>query len=99
MQPCHLALRGLEQREPIVLNRHLPEKGADIAADLSEVAREPACQVDQVNALVEHLTTAGDSGVRAPLVLVPQAPTMAVARADVHQRAQRPSIEDRTRLL
>src|SRR5205823_5014813 len=99
VQPCHLPLRGFEQREAIIFDRHIPEERADVAADLSEIAGEPARQVDQMHALVEHLAAAGDRWVGAPLALVAQPPAVAVAPANIHERPKHATVEDRARLL
>ncbi|HEU5286260.1 MAG TPA: hypothetical protein VFU20_07100, partial [Sphingomicrobium sp.] len=58
----------------------------------------PAGGPGLVNArLIEHLAAAGDCGIGAPLALVAQPPAVAVARSDVHQRAERSALPDRVR--
>jgi hypothetical protein len=61
--------------------------------NLSEVARKPAREIDEMNALIEHLAATGDHWVRSPFSLVADAPTVTVTGANVHQWADCPAIE------
>ena len=54
--------------------------------DRRELAQEPACEVDEMHALIDEFAAAGELGIGAPLAVVADAAAVAVARADEHQR-------------
>jgi hypothetical protein len=46
--------------------------------DNIEVAKEPARQVEQVNALIEEFSAPGKIAVSTPLLFIPSAPPVAI---------------------
>ena len=54
----------------------------------NEVTEEPAGQVDEMDALVDEFTAAGEGGIGTPFLLVAQPATVAVAGAEEEQRAK-----------
>ena len=89
MQECDLAARRLQQHEAIVLHRHVPEIGVGEAIDLYELAEEPACQIYEMDALVDQLPAAGAARLRPPLARIAGAAAMAVAGTYEQQLAER----------
>ena len=69
-----------------------------MAGDFGEVPEEGAGEVDEVDALVEHLAAAGDGGVAAPLLFHARAPAVAVAAAEEQEGAEVAGIDDLARL-
>ena len=86
--------RGFEQGKAVVFDGPVPEEGADVAGDVGEIAEEPAGEVDEVDALVEHFAAAGDGGVAAPFLLHAEPAAVAVAAADEHERADAAGVDD-----
>jgi hypothetical protein len=56
----------------VVLDGHVPEERADLPRDAREIAGEPAGEVDEVDALIEHLAAAGDGRIGAPFAVIAQ---------------------------
>ena len=52
-----------------------------------------------MDALVDQFAAAGELRVGAPFAVVADAPAVAVARADEHQRAERAGVDEFARLL
>ena len=94
VQPGDLAGLRLQQREPVVFDFPVPEKPGEVAGDFGEIAQKPAREVDQVDALVEHLAAAGDPPVAPPLLFHAEPPALAVAAADEHEGAEGSGLED-----
>ena len=68
------------------------------AVDVGEVAQEPARQIDQMNALIDQLAAAGDRRVGPPLLVVADAPAVAVAGRAEHQGTEGAGVDDLPRL-
>ena len=68
------------------------------AVDFGDVAQEPARQIDQMNPLIDQLAAAGDARVRPPLLVVADAPAMAVAGPQKHQGTEGAGIDNLPRL-
>lgn len=84
---------GAEVEEGVVIDLHVPEVGGGVACDGGEIAEEPAGEVDEVNALVDEFTAAGEGGIGAPLAVVAAASAVAVAGAHEHKRAEETFVE------
>ena len=54
-----MAAGGAQAEKPVVLHGHGPEECPDVSLHIGEVPSEPAGKVDQVDALIEQLATAG----------------------------------------
>ena len=93
MEPGDLAGGGFEEAEAVVFDFPVPEEAFDGALDVGELAEEPAGQVDEVDALVEHLAAAGDFLFAAPFGFHAESPALAVAAADEHHGAEDAGVE------
>src|ERR1019366_3344737 len=94
-----LSARGPERHEGVVVDRHLPEERGHLTVHARELlAQIPAREVDEVDALVDELAAPRDRRIGAPLLLVTDAPTVAVARTNEHDRPADPRVEDLARL-
>ncbi len=94
MEPGHLPGRGFQAEEAIVVDVDVPEEGRRHAEDVRKVAEEPARQVDEVGPLVDEFAAAGDLALAAPFLVVARPPAVAVAAADVEQRAEVARVDD-----
>ena len=66
--------------------------------DAGEVAEEPAREINEMHALVDEFAAAGKRRIGAPLAVVADAPPVAVASADEHQRTKRARLVKAARL-
>ena len=98
VQPSHLPGAAAQRHEAVVVGRHVPEQRRHRRIVDGEVAEKPARQVDQVRALVDQLAAARNGRLAAPFLLVADAPAVAIARADEHQRAEHAGVDDLARL-
>ena len=69
------------------------------AVDFHEIAEKPACQIDQVDALIDQLPAAGALGLRAPFAVVAEPSAVPVAGADEQQRPENAGVDQAPRLL
>src|SRR6476660_9333010 len=94
MEPGDLAAAGLQHGKAVVLDFPIPEEAGDVAGDIDEIAQEPARQVDQMDALVEHLSAAGDGALPAPFLFHSEPATETIASAEEHQGAEGAFIDE-----
>jgi hypothetical protein len=97
VEPGDFAVLRLEVAEAVVLDFPVPEEAFDGALNLRELAEEPAGEVDEVDALVEHLAAAGDVPLPPPLLLHAEPAALPVAAADEHHLAERAGVEQLSR--
>src|ERR1700687_1276131 len=57
-------------------------------SDDFQLTEEPSRQIEEMHALIQEVTTAGQFSVAAPLLFVADAPSVAVNSADEEERAQ-----------
>ena len=59
MEPSGLTSRRAQAEEGVVVDLHVPKRRGGVALDRREIAEKPACEIDQVHALVDELAAAG----------------------------------------
>jgi len=59
-----------------------------MAIGCGEFAEEPACDVDEVDALIDQLASAGKIGIGAPFPIVAFAAAVPISAAQEHQRSE-----------
>ena len=98
LQPRGLAGGGAEIEKGVVVHRHVPKARARVPLDAGEVAEEPAREINEMHALVDEFAAAGKRRIGAPLAVVADAPPVAVASANKHQRTKRARLVKAARL-
>src|SRR5688500_1568593 len=97
MQPRHAAGRVGQRQKAIVVDLPRPEVGGSMAIGETEVAHEPARQIDEVRTLVDEFAAPGDRAVETPFLLIADTAAVTVAPANEQERADRAVIGERFR--
>jgi hypothetical protein len=98
MQECDLSRLRAKSHKRVVLDRHIPKVRRHDALDRGEGPEEPAREIDEVDALIDELASAGLYRVGTPFLVVTDTTAVAISTPDEHQRTETLRVDNRSSL-
>src|SRR5438132_12411126 len=78
VQPGGFSLSSSQAQEGVVINVHIPECSNRVTIDLRKFAQKHPGQINQVNSLIDQLSSATKRRVGSPLTLITDSTTMTI---------------------